>query len=329
MNTSGFTHPDRGVISVTAPIGPALEHTKRMLFRPFDLGKWFAVGFCAWLALLAEGGGGGNFNFNFPSGGQGPGQVDAAAEFAKAREYVLANLDWIIPVAIAVLVFALALGVLLLWLSSRGKFMFLHNVALDRAEVATPWRTYAPQAHSLFLFRLLLTLTGSVLLLPLLGAVGWMIYRMIRAECVLGPEIAGAILAGLGFFLGVLVFTIIGKLLDDFVLPLMALRHLRCREAGREFWGMLRARPGDFALYLLFSVVLNLVLGVITIVVLICTCCFCLLAVLPYLGTVILLPLFVFGRSYSLFYFAQFGPAFDVFAQLAPPVAALPPPLTA
>ena len=46
-------------ISVTAPVSAALERVKQVLFRPFDLGKWFVIGFCAWLALLGQQGGGG------------------------------------------------------------------------------------------------------------------------------------------------------------------------------------------------------------------------------------------------------------------------------
>ncbi len=34
-------------ISVTDPISPAIERTKFVLFRPFDIGKWFKLGFCA------------------------------------------------------------------------------------------------------------------------------------------------------------------------------------------------------------------------------------------------------------------------------------------
>ena len=43
-------------ISVAEPVSPALERVKRILFQPFDLGKWFVIGFCAWLAQLGEGG---------------------------------------------------------------------------------------------------------------------------------------------------------------------------------------------------------------------------------------------------------------------------------
>jgi hypothetical protein len=36
--------------------------------------------------------------------------------------------------------------------------------------------------------------------------------------------------------------------------------------------------------------------------------------VIPYIGTVLMLPLFVFKRAYSLCYLGQFGSSFDVFA---------------
>ncbi len=46
-------------ISVIDPINPAIERVRTILFRPFDLGKWFVIGFCAWLAQLGNAGGGG------------------------------------------------------------------------------------------------------------------------------------------------------------------------------------------------------------------------------------------------------------------------------
>jgi len=50
-------------ISITDPIGLAMERVRQVLFSPFDLGKWFVIGFCAWLAGLGErASGGGNFH---------------------------------------------------------------------------------------------------------------------------------------------------------------------------------------------------------------------------------------------------------------------------
>jgi hypothetical protein len=62
-------------ISVIEPVSKAIEKTKEILFRPFDLKKWCVIGFCAWLATLGEGGGGGgnggggNYNTSQPGGG--------------------------------------------------------------------------------------------------------------------------------------------------------------------------------------------------------------------------------------------------------------------
>src|SRR5882762_4652896 len=38
---------------------------KKILFQPFDLKKWFVIGFAAWLSNL----GSGNYNFRFNRGG--------------------------------------------------------------------------------------------------------------------------------------------------------------------------------------------------------------------------------------------------------------------
>src|ERR1035441_10297569 len=86
-------------ISVVDPISPALERVKCVLFRPFDLGKWFVIGFCAWLAYLGEtggGSGGGNYNFGNHAGHSG---ADFRHALDRARDYLLNNLDWIIPLA--------------------------------------------------------------------------------------------------------------------------------------------------------------------------------------------------------------------------------------
>ena len=85
-------------ISVTEPVSQAFEHVKLMLFRPFDLGRWFIIGFCAWLAYLGEAGGGsgGNYNFGNHSGQSG---TDIRRSLDQAKDWLLNNLDWIIPAA--------------------------------------------------------------------------------------------------------------------------------------------------------------------------------------------------------------------------------------
>jgi hypothetical protein len=49
MSNQPLSKPVRE-ISVRAAIEPAYERVKRVLFQPFNLGKWCTVNFCAWLA---------------------------------------------------------------------------------------------------------------------------------------------------------------------------------------------------------------------------------------------------------------------------------------
>ena len=46
------------------------------------------------------------------------------------------------------------------------------------------------------------------------------------------------------------------------------------------------------------------------------TCVTCCIAALPYIGAVILLPVYVFRRSYSIGFLSQFGPDYARFATL-------------
>ena len=242
---------------------------------------------------------------------------------------MLNNLDWIIPVTVAAMILLLALWLLILWLSSRGRFMFLHCVALDRAEVAEPWNKFEREANSLFWFRLVLGLIGTVLLLPMLAVIAVVIVRMVlRGE----PDAGGIMMAvglGLVFFLLAVIFALVNKFTEDFVVPILFLRGGKCLAAWREFWGLLADNAGLFTLYILFQIVLGMVIGIIVFgAVLITCCCAVFLMAIPYIGTVLLLPVLVFKRSYPLYFLQQFGPGYDVFppAPPVPPAAGLQPP---
>jgi hypothetical protein len=308
-------------VSVTWPLHPAVERTKRLLFQPFDLGKWFTIGFCAWLAHLGEGGFNGGSalrSHRFP----GANRRGALPSWERAHDWVMQNLHWLLPLAVALACLAVILGLLFVWLRSRGEFMFVHCVALDRAEVAVPWRKYAPQARSLFLFRLALGLIAAVPILLLLASIGLVVVRMVRGD---GTAPGGALslaVAGTALLVLGVGFLVVAKLTTDFVVPIMFLRGGTCREAWRELLGLFSGRASLLIVYLLFQIALGIAIGILILVAVIATCCLagCLI-VIPYIGTVVLLPVLVFQRSYSLFYLAQLGARYDVFQPAAPPAA--------
>ena len=295
-------------VSVIDPIGPAIQRVKDILFKPFDLGKWFTIGFCAWLAYLGGGGGNGG------GGGRGGGPSEAREAFGQAKEFVLENLAWIIPVALTVVALIVVLWLVFTWLSSRGRFMFLHCVAENKAEVKIPWTKFRQHANSLFLFRIILGLIGFAAIgLPILLIIAC-IAMIITGDGAVVIGILGCVITGLIIIAISIVFAVIGKFTTDFVVPIMFLRTTSCITGWREFLTILSVNKARFALYILFQIVIALAIGalVLTAIFVTCCCAACILAI-PYIGTVLMLPVLVFKRAYSLLYLGQYGSEFDVF----------------
>jgi hypothetical protein len=298
-------------VSVAQPVSPAIQRMKRMLFQPFDLGKWIAIGFCAWLAQLGQRG----FNVHFNSGRKYGNEMEHLRHLLEqARDYAAHNLYWLLPLAAALLLIGLVIWVLILWVSSRGRFMFLHCVALDKAEVAVPWRKFAREGNSLFWFRLVLGLLGFAVVLPLLAVMFVVGVRMIERGKA-GPfgilELAGV--GGLLFLIAVVLW-VVKKLIVDFVVPIMFRRGCTCMQGWGVLLGLLAGNVGRFILYFLFSIVLALAIFVVVATAVLATCCLlgCLL-IIPFVSTVLLLPIHAFRRSYSVYYLAQYGEEYDVF----------------
>jgi hypothetical protein len=299
-------------ISVIDPINLAIERAMLILFRPFDIGKWFVIGFCAWLVSFGERGGP-SFNFFYRQYQRG---FDADQVFHQVKEFVLDNLQWIIPTVIVGVVLLIVIWLVIIWLSSRGRFMFLHCVALNKAEVKVPWHKYRHQGNSLFLFRIVVDIISFVFFALLIGVIAVIAVVAAGAHAHIGvPAVLALILVSLFIIVPVAIaFALFWKFTMDFVVPIMYLRGCTCTDAWRKFWKLLTSNKGRFTLYILFQIVIEIAIGVIVMTAFCATCCIaCCICAIPYIGTVLMLPLLVFKRSYSLLYFRQFGPDFDVF----------------
>src|SRR6266487_3022508 len=148
-------------IEIFKPFGEAFELTKKILFQPFDLKKWFVIGFAAWLANLGVGGGGFNYQGNRREGVQ------------KLNEAISQIPHPILVTGVCVLIaFVLVLIVLFAWLRARGRFMFIDCIVRNRGAVAEPWREFRKEGNSYFLFSLVVGLCflilAALLSLPLI-----------------------------------------------------------------------------------------------------------------------------------------------------------------
>jgi hypothetical protein len=111
----------------------------------------------------------------------------------------------------------------------------------------------------------------------------------------------------------VVVATYVSMFVEHFVVPIMYGFELSAMAAWRHFMPWLTSYGLAFFLYGLWAALLVVFAGVAIFL----TCCCCCLAVIPYVGTVVLLPLWVTFRLLSLEFLAQFDPKFDLFAQTA------------
>lgn len=293
------------MISITDPIQPAIAHTRRMLFEPFSAEKWFVLGFCAFLAHL---GSGGSYNYNgnpFDRAHQG-----ASPDFSAVSAWISEHLPLVIGLGVLLFVLILVLSVLFQWLSSRGQFMFLDGVARNRAEIVEPWTRFQPLGNQLFRFRLMLMLLTFAFLIVCVGLGILIALPDLHAKTFSGSALTAILGAGGLLILGLMALGLVSLVLRDFIVPIMYLRNVRTAEA----WAVWRQEllPGHGWHFVGFYL-MNCLLWIGSALLMLLGCCLtCCLALLPYLSSVVFLPIYVFFRSYSLGFLAQFGDGWTI-----------------
>jgi hypothetical protein len=310
-------------IEIFEPFGVAFEWMKKILFQPFDFAKWCVIGFAAFLANLS---GNANFNYSRNIGDKGDWSFRSMSHDATgSREWLT---SCAVPLLIVAAVLVIAVVVVLLWVGCRGRFIFADCIVRNRGAIVEPWREYRREGNSFFLFSLMvglivlaiIAIASVPVLLPYLR--GWTEGAALVASLTLGI----VLLAGV-----VLLIAAAWSLISQLMVPVMYRQRCRALVAFREIVGLIMTRPAPMVLYLLFFFVLALAAAMIACLSLPFTCC---IAAIPYVGTVVLLPIYVVLGAFPLFFLRQFGPEYDVWATTdsassispaAPPIVPPPP----
>jgi hypothetical protein len=296
------------------PLSHGWDRMKKALFRPFDLKKWFVVGFTAFLASLTDCHGG-----NSGSGQRGSADMASFMEFPRrAQEWMMDNPGWTALILIGgIVVFVLV--IVCTWLSSRGKFMFLDNVAHDQALVAKPWYEYRAEGNSLFLWRVVFGLAVFAVILFYVLACFASLYARYEQSGDSTDFFGPIILMALGFVAIMVLISFISLFLSDFVVPIMYRHRISAMRAWSVFFRLFSAYPVQFIGYglLVFFLVIILVAAIVIGGLLTCCIGFLILAI-PYVNEVLLLPLSYTWRAFSLEFLEQFGPDYQIFPRPAP-----------
>lgn len=307
-------------IEIFKPFGDAFELMKKILFQPFELRKWFVIGFAAFLAALA---GGFGSSFNFSSRGSSSDQEAVSDGFRKIGS--VAQMEWwvIILIVVGVLVL-LAVGLALMWVGSRGRFIFTDCIVHNRAAIVAPWKEFRAEGNSFFVFWLVIACV--VVAAVLIGALVLVVPSMPRGAAT-HPGLAFWLgLGSLGFFVLCVVFA--WTVVSNFMVPIMYRQRCPARHAFAQSVALIRSHPAPMVLYVLFLIVVILAAAFVSCALACVTCC---IAAIPYVGTVILLPIPVTLCAFSLIFLRQFGSDYDVWASFMPPeflaiLSSAPPP---
>ena len=313
--------------SATARISPldaaqqALDYTRRRLF-PFRFERWLALGFVAFLDQCGRSQAGLRLPGGLPGGGGDGGHAGhggAGPVLSEAGAWLAAHVMIVMAVAAVAIVLVLCLTALVLWINSRGVFMYVDNVATGRADVSRPWREHASKAGSYFAWSFGLTVAVLTAGMVVVLSAALMAIRMARGHGSLAAGVAVLIVLA-GSFLVLLLLSILASLaLRDFVAPLQMRTGSSCGAAITLFIALLRAHPGTFALYVVLKIVFSLVLSFALLVAACLTCC---CALIPVVTQTLLQPAFHFERAWSLCLLRQLG--YDLLPPIVTPV--VPPP---
>ncbi len=292
-------------ISVTRALQQSFDWVKYVLFQNFDIGKWFVMGFCAWISLLGESGGINGANFR-RSGNRGSYNSNSLHNI---WNFILEHLFIIIGITIIAVIIIIAVSLVINWLSSRGKFMFLDCTVRNNAAVKEPWSQFKRLANSLFIFRVLFGFATLILFLFVSFIALVIAWPDITGKIFSTNAIASIIVGGSLFFILIFAISIINNIISDFIVPIMYKKNIAIIEAIHVFRNdLLSGNIKHFVLFYLMKIAVFIAIGILVLAAFCLTCCIaCCVLAIPYIGVVVFLPVIMFKRCYSIFFLEQFG----------------------
>ena len=286
-------------ISAIEPISLASDKMVHVLFKPFDFHKWLVLGFCAFLAQCGEYGGSGGNGGN--GGGGNFGSRFAEHTVSEMNSWVHEHIALIIGVFVLLFLFA----ILVTWLSSRGKFMFLDGIVKNRAAVKEPWVEFKKEGNSLFIWLLLIRIIAFIVFVSMIILSIMIAWPDIEAGKFGSSAVNALIVGGGSVFFFIVVLALLAFFIRIFVIPTMYLRRVNFLQAASIAYTNCLCNhklPAFYLLCMLF--VLGIAASTILLLGICLTCC---IASLPYISAVVFLPVSVFFICYALYYLQQFG----------------------
>ncbi len=267
-------------VKMTSIIGKSFIRTMEILFKPFSVKKWLKLLLIAFLAGALAGGsglGGGNNRSvqkeketikaakTEPAQASERGATQEPSGVAGKTPSQKPPITIIAIIAGTVLSLLFFFIVLMTWLGARFRFVWLNAIANNTTSITEPYYRHGREANSLFKFSLSL-LFAYLFFLAL--DIGWVIFNM-YASGAFTKGFIWALPAGLKIFLlpvilvavvtiGIVILSVI---LDNFIVPMMALDRTGVIAALKKFGGIFKTNRRDIIVFLFILLALGIVLG--------------------------------------------------------------------
>ena len=309
--SAALTGVDGARPSCLAAVSQAFDRMVLLLFRPFNIERWFSIGFCAWLAYLGTQSGGGNFKGKARPGELTPEllkqQIDQGLDSFFTSLPGMMELAMVAGSVAVVLLFAL----LFCWVRSRGDFMFLHRWYAPNTPINQCWVASRSVGRELFIWRVYFCLI-SVLLFVLLAAVA---YVLILQPYMAAGKMWGAALTraaigcGTAAVLLMLAVECVAHLTKAFVVPIMYWHGVSASRAWLSVFSLCNQYPLAVLGYLACGMGCSIAAVFAIFAVVLMTCCLAAIPlILPYVSSVMMLPFTFLLRGYSVCFLSQWRP---------------------
>jgi hypothetical protein len=251
-------------------IGPAFEHTKQQLFKPFRWGQWVRLAVVGLLAGELSSGGGCNSGFNIPAQPTHRGNQLLAPHFPTIDPAKLAPYIGLIAIG-AVLAFVLL--IVLIYCNSIFRFILLDAVVQKHCAIRQAWRRWRKAGWQFFLWQIVYQIALMMVMVILVGIpvglaliMGWL---REPKEHVL-PLVLGGLFVFFVFLFVLLTALVVHVLAKDFVAPIIGLEEMDFADAWSRLFGLMRPEKGDYAIYLLLKLALSIaavvLFGIVTVI---------------------------------------------------------------
>ena len=254
-------------------LGPAFRRTREVLSAPFRLGFFLKIALVA--ALTQPSFYSATISYPVRGGqlavlmGHSGGSSGDSNNFLAGSGIAAVGVSLLVVMAIL----GLALWVLLSYLYCRLRFTLFDLVVYKRGRVRQAWSGYGRQSWRYFGLVFLVSLSFLAVTAVVIGAPLLSFIRKARPLTSLGPSanpfaILGALLPLLlAIFVMALLWMVVDSLMQDFLLPPMAIDDAPLESAFGRFFDLVKTNLGSLAVYVLLRFVVGIALVMVLLVV--------------------------------------------------------------